>query len=238
MCILISLIFCGIAKCLFVNRHAPRTTLLSLPLTTLHPYHLRYSVLYSKDQTTQDDIKEERIRQAPPDAAAFHLATTLGFPDGWRAVYGPKNRLQFYNPDNVHFKSKKAALDHLAELEEADDPPWRTDGHELIGKPVEYVVEHRLSGKRTVELRQPGTVTGWISAEDTDRHGEPGYTCEETGKPAALFHVEFQDVPDHPYRKEMIDFQDMEEHEVRNMLVEEESEEPPAKKAKVDEDSE
>lgn len=169
-------------------------------------------------------------------------------------MYGPKNRLQFYNPENEHFKSKKAALDYLATLEEADDPPWRTDGHELIGKSVEYVMEHRLSGKRTVEIRQPGTVTGWISEEDTDRHGEPGYVCEDTGKPACLFHVEFKDDPSHPYRNQMIDFQDMEEHEVRNMLVKEEkeeleekeeqpekvqeeseeTEEPPAKRARVE----
>lgn len=153
-------------------------------------------------------------------------------------VYGPKNRLQFYNPQNEHFKSKKAALDHLAALEEADDPPWRVDGHEFIGKTVEYVVEHKLSGKRTVELRQQGTVTGWISEEDKDRHGEPGYICEETGKPAALFHVEFKDDPTHPYRKELLDFQDMEEHEVLNMLLQEESKEPPAKKAKVGDDAE
>lgn len=183
---------------------------------------------------TQDGVKEAKIRQASPDEAAFTLATTLGFPEGWRAVYGPKNRLQFYNPENEHFKSKKAALDYLAALEEQDDPPWRTSGHELIGKAVEYVVEHRLSGKRSVELRQQGTVTGWISAQDKDRHGEPGYVNEESGQPAALFHVEFKDDPSHPYRKEMIDFQDMEEHEVRNMLIDEASEEPPTKKAKVD----
>lgn len=192
-------------------------------------------MLYSKDETTQDEVKESKIREAPPDAAALLLATTLGFPEGWRAVYGPKNRLQFYSPENEHFKSKKAALDHLAALEEADDPPWRTSGHELIGRSVEYVMEHKVSGTRTVKIRQSGTVTGWISENDKDRHGEPGYVCEETNQPAALFHVQFKDDPTHPYRKELIDFQDMEEHEVRNILVEEEeSEEPPTKKAKVD----
>ena len=192
-------------------------------------------MLYSKEQTTQDEVKEEKIRQAPPEAAEYHLAATLGFPEGWRAVYGPKNRLQFYNPENVHFKSKKAALDYLDELEEADDPPWRADGHEFIGRRVEYVVKHRLSGKRTIELRQQGIVTGWISEEDKDRKGEPGYVCGETGKPAALFHVVFEDDPSHPYAKQMIEFQDMEEYEVRNMLVDEETEEPSAKRVKRDE---
>jgi hypothetical protein len=200
-----------------------------------------YSVLYSKDQTTQEDIRESKIRQAPPDAAALHLAATLGFPEGWRAVYGPKNRLQFYNPDNAHFKSKKAALDHLAALEEADDPPWRVDGHEFIGKQVKYVAQHKVSGTRTVEIVQTGTVTGWISEQDKDRQGEPGYVCEETGKPAALFRVEFQDDPSHPYRSQLIDFQDMEEHEVLDMLLNEqddnETEEPPAKRAKLQQEN-
>jgi hypothetical protein len=181
-----------------------------------------YTVLYSQDGTTQEEIKERNIRLAPPDSAAFHLATTLGFPDGWRAVYGAKNRIQFFSPDNIHFKSQKAALDHLAALEEADDPPWRTEGHELVGRRVEYVIEHRLSGKRKVEIRQSGTVAGWISEEDIDRKGEPGYVSEDTGKPAKLFHVVFDDDPGNPYAKAMIDFQDMEEAEVRSMLVEEE----------------
>lgn len=213
----------------------------SQPKLPFYQYiHRRYTVLYSKDGTTQDDIRENKIRHVQPDAAAFHLATTLGFPDGWRAVYGTKNRIQFTSPDHVHFKSKKAALEHLAAMEEeAEDPPWRTDGHELIGQRVEYVMEHRLSETRKVELRQWGTVTGWISETDTDRNGEPGYLCQDTGKPACLFHVEFDDDPGHPYRSELIDFQDMEEAEVRNMLVDDgddEAVEPPAKRLKRNEE--
>jgi hypothetical protein len=194
-----------------------------------------YTVFYSQDGSTQEDVKEKKIRLAPPDAAAFHLATTLGFPEGWRAVYGAKNRIQFYSPDNVHFKAKKAALEHLAALEEADDPPWRSGGHELVGRRVEYRIEHRLSGKRKVEIRQLGTVSGWISEEDKDRKGEPGYICEATGKPVNLFHVVFDDVPGHPYAKEMLDFQDMEEGEVRSILVDEETVEPPSKSANQNE---
>lgn len=195
--------------------------------------------MYSKDGTTQDDIRENKIRHVQPDAAAFHLATTLGFPDRWRAVYGAKNRIQFYSPDHVHFKSRKAALEHLAALEEAEDPPWRTDGHELIGLRVEYVMEHRLSETRKVELRQLGTVTGWISETDTDRNGEPGYLREDTGKPASLFHVQFDDDPGHPYGSELIEFQDMEESEVRKMLVDDvdnEAVERPAKRLKRNEE--
>lgn len=135
----------------------------------------------------------------------------------------------------MHFRSQKAALDHLAALEEADDPPWRTDGHELVGRRVVHVIEHRLSGKRKVEIRQLGTVAGWISEEDTDRRGEPGYVSEDTGKPANLFHAVFDDDPGNPYAKEMIDFQDMEEAEVRSMLVEEKPAEPPSKRVKQDE---
>jgi hypothetical protein len=78
-------------------------------------------------------------------------------------------------------------------------------------------------------------VSGWISEEDKDRKGEPGYICEATGKPVNLFHVVFDDVPGHPYAKEMLDFQDMEEGEVRSILVDEETVEPPSKSANQNE---
>ena len=68
---------------------------------------------------------------------------------------------------------------------EEGDPPWRTDGHEHMGRRVRY------APPGAPELRQTGTVTGWISEKDVDRAGDPGFISERTGEPASLFHVTF-----------------------------------------------
>jgi len=83
--------------------------------------------------------------------------------------------------------------------EEGDDPPWRITGHEFIGKKI--VVDSK-----------PGMIVGWIAETDVDKNGQPGYVSETDGKPAALFHVEFDS-------DSAIESQDFEEYEILNYLL-------------------
>ncbi len=62
----------------------------------------------------------------------------------------------------------------------ADDPPFRLSGHEYIGRQIQYQCNIRSKTKQ-------GTITGFIDAADTDRDGEPGFTCSRTGVPANLY---------------------------------------------------
>jgi hypothetical protein len=156
----------------------------------------------------------------------------MGLPAEWEATRNGKKYV-FTSPDGLTFRSKKAAMDHVREtMAEGEDPPWRTAGHELVGRRIIMEHSHTLSGKRSITVDQIGQITGWISETDTDRNGEPGYMSEDTNEPASLFHIDFEDSPGHPYFKYLVDSQDMEEDEVRKWLIEEE-EVPPKKRARL-----
>lgn len=193
----------------------------------------RYSVVYTVDESTQDNVRETSIRMAPPSSTAKELAASMGFPEDWEATKNGKQYL-FQSPAGETFRTKKAALKYIRESTiEAEDPPWRTAGHELMNRRVTYELFHKLGRNRHVTIEQVGKVTGWIAETDMDRSGEPGYVSEETGKAAALFHVDFQDQPGHPYGKYLLDSQDMEEHEVRKMLISEGGDLPRKKRARL-----
>jgi hypothetical protein len=190
----------------------------------------RYSVVYIVDESTQDNIRETSIRMAPPSSTGKELATSMGFPQGWEATKNGKQYL-FTSPQGETFRTKKAALKFVRETTvEGEDPPWRTTGHELMHRRVTHELYHKLGRARHVMIEQTGKVTGWISETDNDRNGEPGYLSEDTGKPASLFHIVFQDKPGHPYGKYLLDSQDMEEEEVRKLLIEEGGGSSPRKK--------
>jgi len=169
-----------------------------------------------------------------PDPAGLHLAAEMGLPEGWTASARSKSRFVFLCPEGKErFASKKAVFAHLGEEPpsssskseakkkvkestdvvvpaaiEGDDPPWRTDGHEYLQKRVKYEVTRGEFAS--------GTVTGWISAEDTDTEGNPGFVSEKDGEPAALFHVTFDS-------SSAIASQDLEEFELVDSFVDEES---------------
>jgi len=60
------------------------------------------------------------------------------------------------------------------------------------------------------------------SATDVDSSGEPGFVSDKTGKPAALYHVEFPEDLNHPYANLLVQSQDLEEYELLNCLLPEE----------------
>jgi len=209
----------------------------------------RYSVIYTEDDSTQDDILESKIRAVNPDAAALRLAKSMDLPSGWKAVRLGKSCVMTA-PDGRTFKTKKAAKRYIDALEaeaaalaaaaasgvgDADgdgdgDPPWRTTGHEYIGRSVVYSHEHRTSGTRTAKINQNGIVMGWIAETDKDSQGDPGYVSDKTGKPAALFYVQFEDLKTHAYPKFLLHSIDMELHEVEEVLVPEELQGQPSPK--------
>lgn len=182
------------------------------------------AVITSNSKKKKESKQEEYI----PDEEGLHLAAEMGLPEGWTAIVKPKSHFLFISPDGKkRFTSKRAVFSYLdgnfprkdktsendndsadaLEVDapvEGDDPPWRTDGHEYLQKRVRYP-----TSDGDIYF---GTVTGWISASDKDSQGNPGYTSEKDGKPAALFHVTFD-------LNSTIASQDLEEFELVSYLI-------------------
>lgn len=191
-----------------------------------------YSVYYPEDDATQDEIEEFEIRPGEDPNA---LAVQLGFSSDWKATRKGA-RYVLTAPTGEQFTSKNAALKFIKtqeekvpqEVDDMGDPPWRTSGHEWIGRQISWVSEHKVSGTRTVTVEQVGTIEGYIKSTDVDKEGNPGFISESTGQPADLFHVVFPDQPHHQYASFLLNSQDLEEHEVLENLYEE----TPAQKRK------
>lgn len=99
------------------------------------------------------------------------------------------------------------------------DPPWRTSGHEYIGRRIIWNTIIQKSVTRKVSVEQQGIVRGWISKTDTDSNGESAFVSEQTNEPANLFYVIFDEAPNHPYSPSLLATQDLEEFEVAEAIV-------------------
>ena len=73
-----------------------------------------------------------------------------------------------------------------------------------------------MAGQRA---RLPASSRPAWAATDVDKAGNPGYRSEKTGEPAPLFHVVYDDDPNHPYPSHLMESQDLEEYEIAEMLV-------------------
>ena len=184
-----------------------------------------YTVHYTEDDSTQSDVEEVDIK---PGEDPSMLAAELGFPNDWKAARKGA-RFVFTAPTGERFTTKKAALKFLKEQcqtqpaaeEDEGDPPWRTEGHEFLGRRISYTSTHKVSGTRRIKVEQEGTIVGYIDEKDLDSQGNPGFISESSGKPANLFHVVFKDDPHHPYAQHLLTSQDLEEFEVLECLLEE-----------------
>jgi hypothetical protein len=207
----------------------------------------RYSVFYPQDNATQTQVHEDDIQLLDDPHKA---AEDIGLDSTWQAKMVGK-KFKFFSPDGKTFTSQNAALKHKKKLDKGEtpskrkkkdepkepelsegDPPWRTTGHEYIGRRILFKSEHQKSATRTVTIEQKGTIMGWISETDVDKNGEPGFVSEKSGKPANLFEVVFDDEPSHPYAPLLLDRQDMEQWEVEDWLLPPDEEGPPNKKRK------
>lgn len=205
-----------------------------------HVDSFRYQVHYAADNSKQSGVEEDLIRPRKADVDPEKTAIDLGLGEGWQAVaLGAKaKRWTITDPTGEVYKSKKNALDAYAKIvasekEMADgDPPWRREGNEYLGRRVKWTMNHSVSARRTVPVDQVGTVVGYISETDVDNAGEPGFVSEQTGKPAKLFHVSFDDDPHHPYASYLVQSQDLEEYELTGGILPEESQSPAKKKAR------
>jgi hypothetical protein len=196
----------------------------------------RYQVQYGFDNSKQSGVEEELIKPRDLVKDPSETALELGLGQGWEAVEAGGKRWKITDPEGVSYKSKTAALKAYklvlsTEKEmEGGDPPWRTVGNEYLGRRVVWTTKHAASARRTVDVDQVGTMTGYISETDVDQSGEPGFVSEKTGKPAKLFHVAFDDEPSHPYASYLVQSQDLEEDELLECMVPEDSVRSPAKK--------
>ena len=119
-------------------------------------------------------------------------------------------------------KRKSSAKDSSPDLTEGD-PPWRTTGHEYLGRRLKITTKHQKSATRAVSIEQEGTVVGYIADTDVDTNGEPGFISEKSNKPANLFHCVFDDEPGHPYLSLLLEHKDMEEYEVEEALLDQDT---------------
>ena len=203
-----------------------------------YPGEYKYQVFYPVDASKQSGVEEKLIRHTPTDVDPEVRASHMGFgEEGWKAYPMPGSRWKIVAPDGKIYKTKKEALAaYQAGLEAAadeGDPPWRTSDHEYLGRQVLWTTQYRVSARRTVDLEQVGTITGWISETDVDKEGEPGFVSEKTGQPAPLFHVKFPEDKNHLYAAQLLMEQDLEEYEVLECLLPDASAEPPTKKART-----
>lgn len=180
---------------------------------------------YHEDGATQDEVAEEDIR---PGEDPSTLAVELGFTADWKASR-KGSRYILVSPTGERFTTKKAAMKFfnqeqappLEEDQDVGDPPWRTEGHDWIGRRVKWTSFHKVSGSRQVKVDQIGTIEGYIDRADVDKQGSPGFVSEATGEPADLFHVVFPEDKHHPYPSHCLSAQDLEEPEVEKSLLEE-----------------
>ena len=217
-----------------------------------HATGFRYQVHYAADNSKQSGLPEEYIRPRPEEGNAKkpndvdpqELAISLGLGEGWQAVFKGNNRYRITDPNGTVYTSKNKALEAFANgvgasstsagpnVRDEGDPPWRTTGHEWLMRRVERRHVQAVTSRRKVTIVQQGTIEGWIAATDVDKAGNPGYRSEDTGEPAPLFHVVYDDDPNHPYPSHLMEFQDLETHEIEAMLVGDDTngdkKEPPA----------
>jgi hypothetical protein len=142
-----------------------------------------YSVYYHGDNATQDDIPEDEIR---PGEDPGDLAVSLGFSNDWKASR-KGSRYILTSPSGEQFTTKKEAMKVFRELqgkvqvdasEGVEDPPWRLEGHYLIGRQILWTFEHKASATRRIKIEQIGTITGYIDEHDKDKVRRQG-ECRE-----------------------------------------------------------
>lgn len=169
--------------------------------------------------------KQETANSTSGDPA--ETAAKAGFPEGWQAFVGGRNKWKLIAPDGTAYNSKKAALAALEQGTALDtshlapnDPPWRTTGDDpLLGRRIFKRTEHRVSARRTVTLEQEGVVMGYISATDVDSTGQPGFVSSQTNLPASWYHVKFTADRHAAYAEYQVSEQNMEEYEIREAML-------------------
>lgn len=209
--------------------------------------------MYHGDNATQDDVEEIDMRPGEdPAELAVTLGfdiTWLASRKGSRYTITSPDEYIFNSKAAAmkHFKNllKKAAKDSnnngdgtsaaakkrkkkeddkkAAEIS-SNDPPWRLDGHTLIGRKILYTFQHKASARRQIKIEQYGTIEGYIDESDTDKNGNPGFFSEKNSKPDNLFHISFDDNPGHPYAQYLLNNVDLEEYELVDLLLPQEEE--------------
>ena len=190
-----------------------------------YPGQFKYQVYYPEDSSKQGGVEEYLIRHLPAELDPEVQAAKMGLGQGWKAHSMGYNHWKIVSPDGELYKSKRAALEAFQAAMEAaaavdeGDPPWRVSGHEFVGRQIKWITHFKVSARRTVDLEQIGTITGWISATDVDKDNQPGFVSDQTKKPASLFHVKFEEDKHHPYVAQLLTDQDLEEFEVLANLL-------------------
>jgi hypothetical protein len=117
-------------------------------------------------------------------------------------------------------EEEKADMAEVQMEEEEDDPPFRRDGHDYIRRRVMY--KHAPDEAGGMKITQTGTVTGWLDSTDVDSKGDSAFLSEVSGKPATLFHVDFDAIGPtlEVKNKELyLEFVDLEEWELEKILL-------------------
>jgi len=102
-----------------------------------------------------------------------------------------------------------------------NDPPWRKEGHPLVGRKIIWTFQHQASARRQIKIEQIGTIRGYIDETDTDKNGNPGFFSTKMEKADHLFHIVFDTKHNssYPYSKHYLKCIDLEEYELLDFLL-------------------
>ncbi|KAL7468361.1 hypothetical protein ACHAXS_008589 [Conticribra weissflogii] len=192
---------------------------------------IRYTVHYHEDDAIQSNVREALIRATEKtkkkkkstkktkttpkkkqivddemEVAATPTQKKRGRPSGNKAKKQITKKSKIADEEEEIPIAYFAAAKVNPDLDEGD-PPWRSTGHRYLSRQVRWTPP---AGGLLEPKPSVGTIVGWISAEDLDSEGNPGFLSSVSGEPANLFHAVFEDF-----------VQDFEEFELEECLLDE-----------------
>lgn len=181
----------------------------------------KYQVYYTQDSSKESNVVESRIRARKKDSSKKSKKRRKSDEDESTAALEANDDDIVEDEDDEEYGTRNTPTTTTTSSSSVGDPPWRTTGHEYLQRQVQWRSTHPITSRRTLELDQVGTVTGWIAATDVDSAGQPAFVSQQTNEPAALFHVEFNndDPNTHPHGSYLLQSVDLEEYEVVEHLM-------------------
>ena len=184
-----------------------------------NPFNINLSEITNK--ITKSRIKKKRkIGNDENNNDNLDMASKMGLPDGWTTTVEKNGTYKFTGPDgDPIIKSKRSLISYFGfnpelklktlpiPITHDGDPKWRTSDNFYLGVRLLFSPnnsEENINGCR-------GTVSGWISKNDKDKDGKPGYESVVTGKKEAsdLYHIVYDSSEE---------FVDLEEYEIKEIL--------------------
>ena len=143
------------------------------------------------NEITKSRIKKKRkIRNDENNKDNLDMTSKMGLPDGWTTTVEKHGAYKFTGPDgDPIIKSKRSLISYFGfnpelkvktlpiAMTNDGDPKWRTSDNIYLG--VRLIFSPNNGEVNFNECR--GTVSAWISKNDKDKDGKPGFESVVTG---------------------------------------------------------